>query len=84
MTMTAEERRNRARRWVPGGVEDGAGRLRRGGHCMRYEAQTGFGILGMEGGRNEPLNRPERWFPLLLTTAILGHMSLNRLKLFAT
>ena len=27
--------------------------------------------FGYGRGRNEPLNRPEGWFPLLLTTALL-------------
>ena len=49
---------------------------------MRRRPASEFRVW--KGTENEPLDRPERWFPLLLTTAILGHMSLNRLKFLAT
>ena len=49
---------------------------------MRRRPASEFRVW--KGTENEPLDRPERWFPLLLTTAILGHVSMKGLKLMAT
>ena len=66
------ERRSRARRWVPGGVEDGVGRLRRGGHCMRYEAQTGFRIWIWKGQKRAAEPSPKGGFHCCLQPHFSG------------